>query len=66
MNLASSALHSDVNLFHYVSQDGRSIRKAVEYLIPFMLGEKEWPHKQIVPFKYSELFEVSPLSETMA
>ncbi|XP_065186669.1 uncharacterized protein LOC135817419 isoform X2 [Sycon ciliatum] len=57
-NLATSALHSDVNLFTYVSSDGRSIRKAVEYIIPYMLGEKTWPYKQIEPFKYSSLFEV--------
>lgn len=36
-----------VDLWDYETEDGRSIKKAYEYLIPFVLGEEEWPKQQI-------------------
>ena len=43
--LATLARHVGVDLWTYQSKDGRSIRKAIEYLLPFVAGEA-WPHKQ--------------------
>lgn len=34
------------DLWEYESEDGRSIRQAIRFLIPFMLGEKEWTYQQ--------------------
>jgi hypothetical protein len=45
--LAALAERVDVDLWTYESSDGRSLRKALDYLGPFAVGEKQWPHKQI-------------------
>jgi len=39
----------DVDLFAFRSTEGRSIRLAIDYVTPFILGEKEWPGMQIRP-----------------
>jgi Alginate lyase len=43
-----------VDLWKYQTDDGRSLRKALDWLLPFALGEKEWQHKQIAPPKMKE------------
>ncbi len=35
-----------VDLWHYESE-GRSMEKALDFLVPFVAGEKKWTHKQI-------------------
>jgi len=47
MLLARLGEHVGVDLWHYETADGRSIRKALDYLAPFGLEEQKWPHKQI-------------------
>ncbi len=37
-----------VDLWTYETPDGRSMKKAFDYLRPFALGEKEWTYKQII------------------
>ncbi len=39
----------DYDLFAYRSLEGRSIRLAVDYMTPFIFGEKEWPIIQLRP-----------------
>jgi hypothetical protein len=36
-----------VDLWHYETADGRSLRKALDYLAPFALGDQKWPHSQL-------------------
>jgi hypothetical protein len=50
MSLARLGEHVDVDLWNYRSADGRSIRAALDYLLPFGVGDKEWPHQQIGGF----------------
>lgn len=38
-----------VDLWHYETEDGRSIKKAVEWLMPYWNGEKKWTRQQITP-----------------
>jgi hypothetical protein len=48
-----------VDIWNYRSSDGRSIRKALDYLLPYaMPGGPEWPHKQIVKFSAGRLKSV--------
>ena len=49
ITVARLGRHLDYNLFTYRSLEGRSIKLAVDYMTPFLLGEKEWPIKQIRP-----------------
>ena len=39
-----------VDLWHYETADGRSLRGALEYLIPYALAPETWEHKQITEF----------------
>jgi hypothetical protein len=47
----SYAANLGLDYWNYVSTDGRSIRKALDYLYPFTIGGKSWPYKQITPLK---------------
>jgi hypothetical protein len=42
-----------VDIWHYQTADGRSIRKALDWLIPYATGEKKWTYQQIK--EYSEI-----------
>jgi hypothetical protein len=57
MELATLGEWVEVDLWTYETQDGRSIRRALEFLRPYVEKAPEgwpphfWPYKQIVPFK---------------
>jgi len=56
--LATMAEKLGVDLWHYESRDGRSIRKALDFLVPYVGPKNKWPYKQIVPFKPAALFSL--------
>ncbi len=45
--LALIAEKRGVNLWSYQTEDGRSLRKALEYLIPYATKDKEWSYQMI-------------------
>ena len=47
-----------VDLWRYESEDGRSIRKALDFLAPYAKAEKKWPDKQISPYEPANLFSL--------
>ncbi|WP_282134979.1 alginate lyase family protein [Seonamhaeicola maritimus] len=49
ITVARLGRHLNYDLFAYRSLEGRSIRLAVDYMTPFILGEKEWPIVQLRP-----------------
>jgi hypothetical protein len=49
ITVARLGRHLDYDLFAYRSLEGRSIRLAVDYMTPFIFGEKEWPIMQLRP-----------------
>jgi len=55
-NLATLGRHVDVDLWQH-DTDGRSIPKAIDYLLPYALGQKKWTAKQITPFDPKKLLK---------
>jgi hypothetical protein len=75
MLLARLGENLEVDLWNYKTADGRSIRKALEFLVPFALGEKwtyqqlgEWPPQQLYPLirRASEHYKDSMLESARA
>ena len=56
MSLARIAENVGVDLWNYQTHDGRSIREALKFLIPFALGEKKWPYQQLGEWPPQMLF----------
>src|SRR5205807_1044435 len=50
MWLARLAENVDLDLWNYQTKDGRSIRRALEYLYPFAIGEQKWTYQQLGGF----------------
>jgi hypothetical protein len=57
--LATLSRHTGVDLFNYTTDDGRSIRKGLDYLIPFAYKEQEWKGIQIKEFDYTMLAQIA-------
>ena len=43
------------DLWDFQTRDGRSIRKALDYLVPFATGERKWTAEQIADVNWKEL-----------
>ena len=52
--VARLAEEAGVDLWNFRTADGRSLRAALDYLVPFAAGAK-WPHPQITPFERENL-----------
>src|SRR5262249_52604236 len=55
MKLAELGEHTGVDLWSFQTADGRSIRRALDYLLPFAGGDKKGEHQQITEFKSQEI-----------
>jgi hypothetical protein len=47
MSLARLAENVDIDLWNYQTADGRGIRKALDYLLPFAFDRQKWQYEQI-------------------
>ena len=56
MLLARLGEHCGVDLWNYQTTDGRSIRKALEFLIPIALGERKWAYQELGGLQPQMLF----------
>jgi len=53
--LATLGGHVGVDLWNYRTADGRSIRQALDFLVPTAAGERKWTYAQITPFRPASL-----------
>jgi hypothetical protein len=58
LQLAALGERVGVDLWNYQAPNGGSLRKGVDFLVPFATGEKSWPFKQITPLRRSALHPV--------
>ena len=54
--LARLAESVNVDLWNYQTKDGRSIRRALEYLYPYSVGDQKWTYQQLGGFDGRSLF----------
>jgi hypothetical protein len=54
MDLAQLGNQLGLDLWHFQTKDGRRIRKAVDFLVPYANGDKKWDRPQITEFKSSD------------
>jgi len=47
MDLATLGERAGIDLWHFQTQDGRSIRRALDFLTPVALGESKWQYQEI-------------------
>jgi hypothetical protein len=52
--LAILGEHLGINLWEYESEDGRGLKKAFDYLIPYALQEKKWEYEMIRGWEQSK------------
>lgn len=46
-----------VDLWNYKTDDGRGIRRAIDYTLPYLLGEKQWEREQISKFNDASVLD---------
>ena len=47
MQLAKLGENVGVDLWNFETADGRSIRRALDYLVPFAVGQQKWSYQQL-------------------
>ncbi len=52
--LATIGANAGVDLWHYETSDGRSIRKAIDWMVPYYEGTRKWEHRQITEWNPDE------------
>lgn len=56
LTLAELGERVGVDLWNYRTRDGRGVRRALEYLYPFAVGDARWPHRQLGEWPPEMLF----------
>ncbi|MCF2494143.1 alginate lyase family protein [Dyadobacter chenhuakuii] len=57
--LAALGDNVGIDLWNYVTPDGKSIKSAFKWMLPFAQKKKEWTHQQIKPIKYDGFFRIA-------
>lgn len=58
MQLATIGERVGVDLWNYKTDDGRSLRAAIDWLAPYGTGEKKWDYEQITDAKWHDLYNI--------
>jgi hypothetical protein len=56
--LANAAQKRGIDLWHYQTADGRSIKKAIDYLLPYVTEGKHWEYQQINNYKTQDFYRL--------
>jgi hypothetical protein len=57
--LATLGEHAGVDLWNFTTEDGRSVRKAIDYMLPYAdVPPKPWPLQQIKEKRESEFMPI--------
>jgi len=56
VNMAMLGDRAGVDLWNYTSTDGRSIKKAIDWLMPYALGSQPFKYQQINPYNKDEFY----------
>jgi hypothetical protein len=64
MELALLAENVGVDLWNYKTSDGRCIRLALDFMIPYVMKDKVWPYQQIEEFKTKDFILALYLAST--
>jgi hypothetical protein len=58
LDLARLGEAAGIDIKDYRTADGRSLRRALDFLVPFAAGEQTWPYEQLSEFHPTELTRV--------
>ena len=53
--VATFGEHLGIDLWHYATRDGRSLRQAIDFTLPYVAG-RPWDYQQITPQKFDVIF----------
>ena len=62
MEIATLGRQVGVDLWNFHTSDGRSILAALNYLLPFAVGQKPWPYQQITGFQGDMLLHCTEMA----
>lgn len=62
--LATLGSQVGVDLWNFSTPDGRSIRAAIDFLLPYALGQKKWDYQQISGFQAGSLLHILARAST--
>jgi Alginate lyase len=63
--VARLAEEGGIDLWNFRTPDGRSLRAALDYLVPFAGGSSAWPHRQITPLEWDGLVHLLDQAATV-
>jgi hypothetical protein len=63
LGLARLGEHVGVDLWKYETTNGKSLKKAFEWILPYASGEKQWTHEQIEPIDWNEFLPLLIVAE---
>lgn len=58
IELANLGTRMGIDLWHFKTSDGRSIKKAVDFVIPYVLKRQQWKWDQIIPLEEGSFYPI--------
>ncbi|MBO9198861.1 MULTISPECIES: alginate lyase family protein [Niastella] len=56
--VATLAQYAGINLWQYVNQQGATLRTALDWLLPYALGQKAWTYQQIGEYNKNNIYSL--------